>query len=277
MDRLGEVEKVLENTGALLGFCDLQTCSENAECHPIMATSVAPPISPSVRGPARWLRIHTTLIRGLAYHFISKPPWGGGHTYFPWFTMAATELDMLLPPHTYQGYLPNKYNNIMNSVTYLGVIFFPSQKSWRWIFSLVSVHPASVLGNFSLWERSVASERLIGKLTRSLQALLVFFLQYFTTHTCAPGLTWVVLPLEHVLSCLHRAWIRIFTLRRKKPHYGAQESGVSMSSPSHRPGKSVSVQGTTLQGEGMPTQKWGDDTGKGRDPAKHVSHPHGTQ
>lgn len=45
MDHLSEVEKVLENTGALLGFCDLQACSENAESPPIVTTSVAPPVS----------------------------------------------------------------------------------------------------------------------------------------------------------------------------------------------------------------------------------------
>lgn len=78
--------------------------------------------------------------------------------------MAVTELDMVLPPLTYQGYLPNKCNNIMNSVTYLGAIFFPGQKLWQWIVFLVFANPASMLDNFSLWERSVASERLTGKL-----------------------------------------------------------------------------------------------------------------
>ena len=43
--------------------------------------------------------------------------------------MAVTELDMVLPPLTYQGYLPNKRNSVMNSVTYLDAIYLPRSEA----------------------------------------------------------------------------------------------------------------------------------------------------
>lgn len=45
MDLRRKVEKVLENIRALLGFCDFQTCPQNAELQPMMDTPVVPLIS----------------------------------------------------------------------------------------------------------------------------------------------------------------------------------------------------------------------------------------
>lgn len=140
------------------------------------------------RGPAKVAEDKCRPDSGLTYSFTSKLPWGGGHIYFPWFTKTVTELDMVLPPLTYQGYLPNKWNNIMNSVTYLGAILFPGQKFWHWIFSLVSAHSASgrqllFMGKeCSLWKAGWLS------LQGNSRPLWFSFSTYFTAYSCTTGL-----------------------------------------------------------------------------------------